>query len=82
MMSPFLVNPPQPSHPIHFSPLPFASMRVLLHPFTHSCLTPLASPYAGAPSLPPLPLMSHKAILYSICSWNYDSLHVTFWLVV
>jgi hypothetical protein len=32
------------------SPLPFASMRVLLHPFTHSCLTALASPYAGASS--------------------------------
>ena len=33
------------------SSLPFTSMRVLLHPLTHSCLTTLASPYAGASSL-------------------------------
>jgi len=29
-------------------PILFASMRVLFHPLTNSCLTALASPYAGA----------------------------------
>jgi hypothetical protein len=32
-------------------PSPPASMRVLLHPPIHSCLTALAFPYAGASSL-------------------------------
>jgi hypothetical protein len=38
------------THPFHSprSPLP-ASKRVLLYPFTHSCLTPLASPYTETP---------------------------------
>jgi hypothetical protein len=36
--------------PIPLSPLPFDSMRMLLHPFTHSYLTPLASPNSGASS--------------------------------
>ena len=63
-----------PSHPLF--PLPFASVRVLLHPFTHSCFTPLASPYTGASSLPPLPLMSDKAMLCYICIWRPGSLHV------
>ena len=76
MISPFLVTPPQPPIPSHFSPLPFASMRVLLHPFTHSRLTPLASPYAGASSLLPLPLMSGKAIPRCICMWSPISFHV------
>jgi hypothetical protein len=49
--------------PFPFFPISFVFMRVLLHPFTHSCLTTLTSPYAGASSLPPLPLMSDKAIL-------------------
>ena len=47
-MYPFPVSPPQFPHPI---PLPFASMRVLLHPLTHTCLTTPASPYMGASSL-------------------------------
>ena len=74
MITPFLVFPPQPPHPISLS-LPFASMRVLLHPLTHSCLTTLASPYTGASSL--------KAILCYICTWSHGFLHVyTLWLVV
>jgi hypothetical protein len=45
MLSPFLVSPPKTPYPI----LPLrASMRVLLHPFTHSCLPALAFPYTGA----------------------------------
>ena len=48
MLFPFLVSFPQTLHPI---PLFFASKRVLPHPHTHSCLTLLASPYAGASSL-------------------------------
>ena len=43
-------------HPIPLCLLPFASMRVLLHLLTHSHLTPLPSPYAGASSLPSLPI--------------------------
>ena len=51
MISSFLATlPPTPS----YHPLPFASMRVLLYPFTYSCLTPLASPYAGASNLSPI----------------------------
>ena len=41
----------KPLIPYPLLPLPFASMRVLLHPLTHSCLTALASPYAGASNL-------------------------------
>ena len=79
MMSPFLVTPPQTHIPS--PPIPFASMRMLLHLFTHSYLTSLASPYAGASSLHgtkdlPLPLLSEKAILCYICIWNCGSLHV------
>ncbi|WP_330945627.1 hypothetical protein, partial [Streptococcus anginosus] len=48
---PFLVTPPQPTYLILFSPLPFASMSVLLYPLTHSHHTTLASPHAGASSL-------------------------------
>ena len=51
MKSPFLVIPQQTLILFSLSLLPFASMRVLLHPLTHSCLTALASPYAGASSL-------------------------------
>ena len=58
------------------SPLLFASMRVLFCSLTLSCLTPLTSPYAGASSLPPLPLMSDKAILCHICIWSHGYLHV------
>jgi hypothetical protein len=45
--------------PSPLSPLPFASMRVLLHPLTHSCLTALASPYTGALSHRNKGLSSH-----------------------
>ena len=72
MIAPFLVTPPQPSIPSS----PFASMRVLLYPLTHSCLIPLAYPYAGVSSLPTLPLMSDKAILCHICISSSDSRHV------
>ena len=75
MISPFLITPLQTSYPIPLLSFPFASMRVLLHPFTHSHLTTLTSPYAGAPSPPALPLMPEKAILCYICIWSHGSLH-------
>ena len=48
MLSPFLVSPLQTPNSI--PPYP-ASMRVLPHPPTHSCLTALAFLYTGASSL-------------------------------
>ena len=50
------------------SPLPFAHMRVLLHPPTHFSFTPLYRllPWGTKPPQdqgPPLPLISDKAIL-------------------
>ena len=50
MISLFLVTPPKPPHPIPPFSLLGVSVRVLLHPLIHSCLTILASPYAGASS--------------------------------
>ena len=50
MLSPFLVPSHSQENPYPI-PLPSASMRVFLHPLTHSCLTALASPYTGASSL-------------------------------
>jgi hypothetical protein len=42
----------QPPHPTYtLFPLPFASMRVLLHPATLSCPTAPAFPYTGASNL-------------------------------
>jgi hypothetical protein len=37
--------------PFTLSSLPIASVKMLLHPLTHSCLTTLASLYAKASSL-------------------------------
>ena len=51
MISSFLVIPPQPTIQSPLYTLPFASMRVILHPLTHSHLTALASSSAGASSL-------------------------------
>ena len=48
MLFPFPVSPLQPPYPIHFYP---ASMRVLPHSPTHSCLTALAFLYSGASNL-------------------------------
>ena len=45
MISPFPGTPPQPPQTHPPLPLPFASMRALLHPIT------LASPYTGASNL-------------------------------
>ena len=50
MISPFQVTPPQTPYPISPSLFPFASMRMLLHPLPHFCLTALAIPYAGVSS--------------------------------
>ena len=61
-------------HPLQVSSLPFASMRVLLHPLL--LLTSLPSPYAGASSLPPFLLMSDKAILCYTYIWSPGFLHV------
>ena len=47
MLSNFLVSPLQICPLL---PLPFASMRVLFHPLTHSHLTSLASSYYGGSS--------------------------------
>ena len=41
---------PLHTFPSHL-PTPFASMRMLLHPLTHSCLAALASCYARVPNL-------------------------------
>jgi hypothetical protein len=60
----------QTFHSIFPLPLPFDSMRILFHPVTYSFLAPLASLYAGASNLPPLPLMSDKPILCYICIWS------------
>ena len=78
MLYPFPVLPPKP---LLQPPLP-ASMRVFLHPPTHSCLPTQAFPYTGAsiePSWdqgPRLPLIPNKAILCYICGWSHGSLHV------
>ena len=48
MLSPFPVSSLKTPYPI---PLYTASMRVLYHPPTHSCLTALAFLYPGASSL-------------------------------
>jgi hypothetical protein len=45
MLSPFQISPPETPYPIPISP---ASIRVCLHPSTHSCLPDLAFPYTGA----------------------------------
>ena len=48
MLCPFMASPLQTSYPILCYP---ASMRVLPHPPTHSCLTALAFLYTGASNL-------------------------------
>jgi hypothetical protein len=63
------------------SPPHLASMRVLPHLPTYSCLTTLAFPYTGTSSLHrtkglPLPLMPDKTIFCYICRWSHGSLHV------
>jgi hypothetical protein len=51
MIPSFPVSSPQTPNPFSLSPLPFTSLRVFLHPLTHSCLTALAPPYIGTSSL-------------------------------
>jgi hypothetical protein len=63
------------------SPLHFVSKRVLPHPPTHSCITPLASllSWGNKPpqdQVPPLPLMPNKAILCYTCSRSHGPTHV------
>ena len=77
MIPSFSVTPLPTAHLVPPHPLPFASMRLLLHPFTHSSLTTLASLYAGASSLPPIPLVSDKAITVVLALFM-----CTLWLVV
>jgi len=48
MISPLLSYHFSSPHTISLSPLPFASMRVLLHLLTHSHITALESSYCGA----------------------------------
>ena len=48
MLSPFLISPLETSYPIHPA---HASMRVLPHSPTHSCLHVLAFPYTGVSRL-------------------------------
>ena len=76
MISSFPVIPLQPPFPFPIFPLCFASMKVLLHPLTHSHLTPLNIPYTGTSNLPPLLVMSDKAILYYVCIWSPSFLHI------
>ena len=58
-----------PSHRSR-SPSPFDSMRVLFHSLTHSCLTALAFPYAGASSL-------HNTMYFPSCWCQIRSSSVT-----
>lgn len=58
---PFPVTPPQSPHPIHSLPAPLCLYEGAPPPTHPSCLIPLASSFAGASSLPPLPLISDKA---------------------
>jgi hypothetical protein len=63
------------------TPLPFASMRVLLHPLIHTCLSALEFPYAEASSLHrtkglPSHLMPDKVISCYTCIWSHGSLCV------
>jgi len=77
MLSPFQVSPRQTPYPIL---PPSASVRVLPHPSTHSCLTALTFPYTGHWALqdqqPPLPLMTGKALFSYISSWSHGSHHL------
>ena len=57
MVSHFLAIPSPTPIPHPLSPLPFACMRLLLHPPTLSCPTAPASPHAGA-SISPGPRAS------------------------
>ena len=83
MLSSFPVSPRQtPCHPLLFT-----SVRVVLHPPTHFCLTSLSSPlhWGIKPPQdqgPSVPLMPDKAILCYICNWSHGPLHVYLWLVV
>jgi hypothetical protein len=63
-----------PSHPPHLCLS--AGAPPPTHPLTHSHLTALSSPYAGASSLHRRPLMPDKAILCYICSWSHGPTHV------
>jgi hypothetical protein len=75
---------PFPGFPVE-SPLspppPPASMRVLPHRTTHSCLPALEFPYTGASielsqaQEPLLPLIPYNAILCHLCTWSQGSLH-------
>ena len=78
ILSSFPVSPPQTLYLL--SPFP-ASIRVLLHHPTYSCLSPLAFPSAQSLSLPhdqgvPLPLMPDKVIHCYISSWSHRSPHI------
>ena len=75
---PSLVIPSHALQPIPLHSLPFACMRVLLHPLPSHCSSiPL---YWGIKSLqdqgPPLLLISDKVILSYICIWSHGSLHI------
>ena len=67
MIFPFPVTPPPTLSLIPLLPLPFASIRLLLHPSMYSHVTSLSSPYTEASSPPPLALLSDKAMLCYIC---------------
>lgn len=79
MISPFQLTPPETPIPSPLTPLTLRLIRSHLHPFTHSHLNTLASPYSGASSIPPFPLRSDEAILCFICIWSPGSLHVYSW---
>ena len=80
---PFLVTNPQPTILSTTLPLSSASIRVLLHTVSHSCLTNLASPYWGIKppqdQEPPFPLMKDKA---TYVSEAMDLSMYTLWMVV
>ena len=66
MLSPFPVSPPQALYPLL---PPSASMRVLPHLPTHSCLSSLAFPYPHSSSHQKTK-GPDKAILLNISSWS------------
>jgi hypothetical protein len=76
-----ILSPGLPSrNPLSHPPSP-ATMRVLPHPVTHSCLPALAFSYTGVSNSHRtkgcfLPMRSNKAILCHICSGSHGFLHV------
>ena len=84
MLSPFQVSPLETRYPVT---LPLASMRVLLHPSTHSHPSTQVFPYTGCikhsqAQGPLLPLLYKKATLCHISTGAMGPSISIFWSVV